>query len=347
MSPRLQVPQHIARPPYADSGKVPPWRPEFQVQDAQARPAREAQPLAPDAHNRVARAPLATRLLTWPPAQGVARMRAAGRLAAEVLNYAGTLVAPGVTTEEIDIVVHEMIIKAGAYPSPLNYGGFPKSVCTSLNECICHGIPDSTVLQDGDIINIDVTVFLDGYHGDTSRTFLCGAVDAQVAALVEATRDALAAGIAVCRPGAPIRDIGAAIHALADKGGYGVCAGFVGHGVGREFHSGPTVVHCRNSEPGVMAVGQTFTIEPMLTLGGTKERFWDDEWTAVTADGSWTAQFEHTLLIVPGGVEVLTMADGTPPVKGLPVPGATPAGAPPAGAKGGAAKSGAKGFGKK
>jgi methionyl aminopeptidase len=245
-------------------------------------------------------------------------MRAAGKLAAEVLNFAGTLVAPGVTTDSIDRAVHAMIVGAGAYPSPLNYGGFPKSVCTSLNECICHGIPDSTVLQEGDIINIDVTVFLDGHHGDTSRTFLVGAVDAQAQALVAATRASLAAAIAICAPGVPFKSIGATIAAHAKQaGGYGIVPSFVGHGVGREFHSGPTIVHCANNEPGVMAVGQTFTIEPMLTIGATKERFWDDEWTAVTHDGSWSAQFEHTLLIVPGGVEVLTMAEGTPAVEGL------------------------------
>jgi methionyl aminopeptidase len=247
-------------------------------------------------------------------------MRAAGKLAAEVLNHAGSLVRPGVTTEEIDAAVHAMIVAAGAYPSPLNYGGFPKSVCTSLNECICHGIPDSTVLQDGDIVNIDVTVFLDGHHGDTSRTFLVGTVDAEAQRLVDVTRQALAAAIRICRPGVPFKEIGATIHALADRHKVSTVPAFVGHGVGREFHSGPTVIHCRNNEPGVMAVGQTFTIEPMLTLGNPRERFWADEWTAVTADGSWSAQFEHTLLIVPGGVEVLTMAEGTPAVEGLPAP---------------------------
>ena len=253
-------------------------------------------------------------------AQGVVKMRAAGKLAAEVLNYAGTLVKPGITTEEIDAAVHAMIVAAGAYPSPLNYGGFPKSVCTSLNECICHGIPDSTVLQDGDIINIDVTVFLDGHHGDTSRTFLVGTVDAEAQLLVDVTRQALAAAICICRPGVPFKEIGATINAIADRHKLSTVPAFVGHGVGREFHSGPTIIHARNSQPGVMAVGQTFTIEPMLTLGNSRERFWADEWTAVTVDGSWSAQFEHTLLIVPGGVEVLTMADGTPPVQGLPSP---------------------------
>ena len=240
--------------------------------------------------------------------QGIVKMRAAGQLAARILDEAATLIVPGVTTDAIDALVHEATVAAGAYPSPLNYGKFPKSVCTSLNEVICHGIPDTTVLMEGDIINVDVTVYLDGYHGDTSRTFLVGAVDPEAAQLVEVTRQALEAGIAVCKPGAPFRAIGAAIHALADQHGFGVCSGFCGHGVGRAFHSGPTILHCRNSERGVMVAGQTFTIEPMLTLTkqGVNARMWGDGWTAVTVDGSWSAQFEHTLLITPTGVEVLT-----------------------------------------
>jgi len=237
-------------------------------------------------------------------------MRAAGQLAARILDQAAELIRPGVKTDEIDALVHEATIAAGAYPSPLNYGKFPKSVCTSLNEVICHGIPDTTVLQDGDIINVDVTCFLDGYHGDTSRTFLVGNVDEDARKLVEVTRQALEAGISVCRPGAPYRAIGAVIHGLADQHGYGVCSGFCGHGVGKAFHSGPTILHCRNTEPGTMVVGQTFTIEPMLTMTkqGVKARMWNDGWTAVTVDGSWSAQFEHTLLITPTGVEVLTLS---------------------------------------
>jgi len=236
-------------------------------------------------------------------------MRASCRLAADILEMAGKLAVPGVRTEEIDAAVHAATVAAGAYPSPLNYGGFPKSVCTSINEVICHGIPDDSVLQEGDIVNIDVTVFLDGYHGDTSRTFLVGAVDAEAAQLVAATEQALEAGIAVCKPGAPFRLIGSAIHAVADRFAYGTCAGFCGHGVGRVFHSEPIILHCRNNELGSMAVGQTFTIEPMLTMtrNGVRERYWDDKWTAVTANGDWTAQFEHTLLITPGGCEVLTL----------------------------------------
>ena len=240
--------------------------------------------------------------------QGIVKMRAAGLLAARILDEAAALIVPGVNTDAIDALVHEATVAAGAYPSPLNYGKFPKSVCTSLNEVICHGIPDTTVLVEGDIINVDVTVYLNGYHGDTSRTFLVGAVDPEAAQLVEVTRQALEAGIAVCKPGAPFRAIGTAIHALADQHGFGVCSGFCGHGVGRAFHSGPTILHCRNSERGVMVAGQTFTIEPMLTLTkqGVNARMWGDGWTAVTVDGSWSAQFEHTLLITPTGVEVLT-----------------------------------------
>jgi methionyl aminopeptidase len=269
---KQHVPPHIAKPPYADSGFLPDMRDDPQI------------------HN----------------AEQIEKMRKAGRLAAEVLDYAESLATPGVTTDFIDQKVHKMIVDAGAYPSPLNYGGFPKSVCTSLNECICHGIPDDTVLLDGDIINIDVTVFLDGHHGDTSRTVLVGNVSDEVRALVKATDDSLKAAIDVCGPGVPIRKIGATIHALADERGYGVVEKFVGHGVGREFHSGPTVRHHRNNDAGSLVLGQTFTIEPMLTIGKTNDKMWRDGWTAVTADGKWTAQCEHTLLVVEGGVEILT-----------------------------------------
>ena len=199
-----------------------------------------------------------------------------------------------------------MIIDAGAYPSPLNYGGFPKSVCTSLNECICHGIPDTTELREGDIINVDVTVYLNGYHGDTSRTICVGKVTDEVQRLVDVTEKSLAEAIKICKPGTPVRKIGATIHAIADEAGFGVVEKFVGHGVGKEFHSGPTVRHHRNNDPGVLVKGQTFTIEPMLTIGRTADRMWRDGWTAVTADGKWTAQCEHTLLITDDGVEILT-----------------------------------------
>jgi methionyl aminopeptidase len=234
-------------------------------------------------------------------------MRAAGALAARVLDYAGTLVKPGVSTDEIDRAVHEMIINAGAYPSPLTYGGFPKSVCTSVNECICHGIPDARRLQEGDIVNIDVTVYLDGHHGDTSRTFAVGAVSPDAARLIDVTERALAAAIAVCGPGVPYRRIGETIHAIADAERVGVVREFVGHGVGRVFHSNPVILHHRNREGGNMSAGTTFTIEPMLTLGAARPKMWGDGWTCVTADGSLSAQAEHTLLVLEGGgVEILT-----------------------------------------
>lgn len=279
VSPPRPVPPSIGRPPYAGSGRIPPWSDLSQVQDA----------------------------------GGVGRMRAAGALAARVLSLAGRLVAPGVSTDDLDAAVHAAIVAAGAYPSPLNYGGFPKSVCTSINEVICHGIPDSTLLQEGDIVNVDVTVYLDGVHGDTSATFLVGAVDPEAVRLVEATRAALEAGIAVVRSGARYSAIGAAIQAVADAHGYGVADGFCGHGVGAAFHSGPTILHAANSEPGVMVAGETFTIEPMLCLtkrGAGRALIWDDKWTAVTRDGSWSAQFEHTLLVTPQGAEVLTRREG-------------------------------------
>jgi methionyl aminopeptidase len=180
--------------------------------------------------------------------EAIAAMRAAGLLAAQVLDFAESIIKPGITTDYIDRQVHKMTIDNGAYPSPLNYGGFPKSVCTSVNECICHGIPDTTELREGDIINVDVTVFLNGYHGDTSRTIYVGAVSEEVQRLVEATDRCLNAAIAICGPGVAVRKIGATIHALADEAGFGVVEKFVGHGVGQTFHSGPTVRLSPNSE---------------------------------------------------------------------------------------------------
>ncbi|KAL8091344.1 hypothetical protein AgCh_033813 [Apium graveolens] len=237
---------------------------------------------------------------------GIHCMRASGRLAAHVLQHAGTLVMPGITTDEIDQAVHQMIVANGAYPSPLGYGGFPKSVCTSVNECICHGIPDSRALEDGDIINIDVTVYLNGYHGDTSATFLCGEVDDEAKKLVQVTKESLDKAISICAPGVEFKKIGKTIHDHADRHHYGVVQQFVGHGVGRVFHSDPVILHFRNNDRGSMVLNQTFTIEPMLTIGSINPVMWDDNWTVVTEDGSWSAQFEHTLLITEDGVEILT-----------------------------------------
>lgn len=272
VSPPRPVPAHIERPPYVNSQKPPGIA------------------SGPEVHDE----------------NGIECMRASGRLAAQVLEYAGTLVKPGVKTDEIDEAVHQMIIDNGAYPSPLGYGGFPKSVCTSVNECICHGIPDSQPLEDGDIINIDVTVYLNGYHGDTSTTFFCGEVDDEAKKLVLVTKESLDKAISICGPGVEYKRIGRTIQDHADKYGYGVVREFVGHGVGRVFHADPVILHFRNNEGGRMMLNQTFTIEPMLTMGSCKPRMWDDDWTVVTEDGSLSAQFEHTILITNDGAEILT-----------------------------------------
>lgn len=272
VSPRLSVPDHIPKPPYVTSQQPPGIA------------------SGPEIHDE----------------RGVECMRASGKLAARVLDYAGTLVKPGIKTDEIDKAVHQMIIDNGAYPSPLGYGGFPKSVCTSVNECICHGIPDSRELEDGDIINIDVTVYLNGYHGDTSATFLCGDVDDEAKKLVQVTKECLYKAISICAPDVEFNKIGKTIQDHADKYRFGVVQQFVGHGVGRVFHSDPVILHYRNNERGRMLLGQTFTIEPMLTIGSTNPVIWADNWTAVTEDGSLSAQFEHTLLITENGVEILT-----------------------------------------
>ncbi|TQD78009.1 hypothetical protein C1H46_036461 [Malus baccata] len=213
---------------------------------------------------------------------------------------------PSITTNEIDKAVHQMIIDAGAYPSPLGYGGFPKSVCTSVNECMCHGIPDSRQLQSGDIVNIDVTVYLNGYHGDTSKTFLCGDVSERIQRLVKVTEECLEKGIAVCKDGASFKKIGKRISEHAEKYGYGVVERFVGHGVGTVFHSEPLILHHCNDQSGSMVEGQTFTIEPILTMGSIDCKTWPDNWTTLTADGSPAAQFEHTILITRTGAEILT-----------------------------------------
>ncbi len=274
ISPMRSVPPLIGRPPYADTGEPPPGR----------EPAVKS-------------------------AEVVERMRVACRVAAEILRDAGTLVAPGVTTDEIDIAVHEATIARGAYPSPLNYHGYPKSVCTSVNEVICHGIPDDRPLEDGDIVNIDVTAYLDGVHGDTNATFLVGEVDKGSRRLVQITRECLDRGIAAAKPGRPLNEIGRAIEHHAHAHDLSVIRTFVGHGIGEQFHGEPSVPHYY--EPRLTTVlepGMVFTIEPMIAMGDHRERIWSDGWTAVTVDGSRTAQFEHTILITDTGNEVLTRA---------------------------------------
>ena len=275
-SPRREVPEHIHRPPYAN--------------DPQGRPGVRESADPKDAAT-------------------LAKMRLAGKAAAEVLALVGAAVRPGVTTDELDAIAHTACIERGGYPSPLGYNGFPKSLCTSVNEVICHGIPDSTVLKDGDIVNCDVTIYLDGVHGDTNATFLVGEVDEASRRLVEVTRECLERGIAAVKPGGRVRDIGKAIQTYAEGEGYGVVRAFVGHGIGRAFHSEPQVYHYDNPQARMeLKPGMTFTIEPMITIGDWHHQMWDDGWTAVTVDRSRTAQFEHTLVVTETGAEILTLA---------------------------------------
>lgn len=237
----------------------------------------------------------------------IAKMRVSCRMAREVLDIAGAMVAPGVLTDEIDALVFAETVKRGAYPSPLNYHGFPKSCCTSINEVVCHGIPDSTALVDGDIINIDVTVYYDGYHGDCSETYLVGAVDKKGRDLVRVTYECLDRAINICKPGVAVNRIGGVIEAHATQHGFSVVRNFCGHGVNSVFHTTPNVMHYKNSDmAGILQPGTTFTIEPMINEGTERNVTWPDDWTAATADGLRSAQFEHTLLITETGVERLT-----------------------------------------
>ena len=238
----------------------------------------------------------------------IERMRQAGRLAAQAVVLAGEHCKPGVTTDDIDRVVHEFLCDHLAYPSTLGYKGFPKSCCTSLNEVICHGIPDSTVIEDGDIVNVDVTAYRDGVHGDTNQTFCVGAVSDEVRLLVDRTREATMRGVKAVAPGRPLNVIGRVIEAYAKRFGYGVVRDFGGHGIGESFHSGLFVPHFDNPRlETVMEPGMTFTIEPMITLGTYKHDMWDDGWTVLTKDRKWTAQFEHTVVVTETGHEILTL----------------------------------------
>jgi methionyl aminopeptidase len=243
----------------------------------------------------------------------IERMRVASRIAAQAMAEAAKHIAPGVTTDELDRVGHEFMLDHGAYPSTLGYRNFPKSLCTSVNEVICHGIPDSTVLADGDIVNIDVTAYLTidgiGVHGDTDATYLVGDVDEESRLLVERTHEAMMRGIKAVAPGRQINVIGRVIEAYARRFGYGVVRDFTGHGIGTAFHSGLIVPHY-DAAPAyatVMEPGMTFTIEPMLTLGTAEWDMWDDNWTVVTKDRRRSAQFEHTVLVTQSGAEILTL----------------------------------------
>jgi len=272
VSARREVPAHIPRPEYVDK----------------PAPARFTGSEVKDADT-------------------IAKMRVAGRLAAQARDLVGSHVEPGITTDELDRIGHEFLCDHGAYPSTLGYRAFPKSLCSSVNEVICHGIPDSRRVEDGDIVNIDITAFLDGVHGDTNATFLAGDVDEESRLLVERTREALERGIRAVKPGRRINVIGRVIESYAKRFGYGVVREFTGHGIGSAFHSGLVVPHYDDAMyDDVMEVGMTFTIEPMLNLGTHEWEMWDDNWTVVTKDGKRSAQFEHTLLVTPDGAEVLT-----------------------------------------
>jgi methionyl aminopeptidase len=272
VSPQRTVPAHIPRPEYV--GKAGPRGGEADVKDAET----------------------------------IELMRVAGRIAAQALEEVGRHVAPGVTTDELDRIGHEFLCDHGAYPSTLGYRGFPKSLCTSLNEVICHGIPDDTQIDDGDIVNVDITAFIGGVHGDTNATFLAGQVGEESALLVERTREAMMRGIRAVAPGRPLNAVGRVIESYARRFGYGVVRDFTGHGIGRTFHSGLVVPHFDDASVSViMEPGMTFTIEPMLTLGTIDYDIWPDGWTVVTADRKRTAQFEHTILVTPDGHEILTL----------------------------------------
>jgi methionyl aminopeptidase len=241
-------------------------------------------------------------------ADTIERMRVAGKLAAEALQEVGRAVAPGVTTDELDRVGHEFLISHGAYPSTLGYRGYPKSLCTSLNEVICHGIPDDTVIENGDIVNVDITAFIGGVHGDTNATFLAGEVDEESRLLVERTYEAMMRGVRAVAPGRQLNVVGRVIESYARRFGYGVVKDFTGHGIGTTFHSGLIVPHFDDPDATtVMEPGMTFTIEPMLTLGSIDYEVWQDGWTAVTKDRKRTAQFEHTVLVTSDGYEILTL----------------------------------------
>lgn len=241
----------------------------------------------------------------------IAKIRRAGRIASQALDLVGRSIHAGMTTDEIDQIGHGFVIAAGAYPSTLGYRNFPKSLCTSVNEVICHGIPDNTVLEEGDIVNVDITAYIDGVHGDTNRTFIVGQASSEITDLVERTQEALNRGIKSVMPGREVNVIGRTIEAYAKRFGYGVVRDFTGHGVGTAFHSGLIIPHYDSAPTynDIIEEGMVFTIEPMLTLGTHEWSMWNDSWTVVTKDHSITAQFEHTIVATANGAEILTRSD--------------------------------------
>lgn len=273
LSPTRLVPPEIELPPYAITGEPDEWD----------------EPLVKDA-------------------EVLERMRRTGQAAGEILRAAAALVAPGVTTDELDAFVHEECIRVGGYPSPLNYRGFPKSLCTSVNEVICHGIPDDRPLADGDIVNLDVTLFREGVHGDTNMTVPVGTIDPLSQRLIDVTRECTERGIGAVRPGAQVNAIGQAIQEHAHANGFEVVRAFIGHGIGQQFHTDLQIPHYyERRATTVLEAGMTFTVEPMISAGTWRHEIWADGWTAVTTDRTRVAQFEHTLVVTDDGAEILTL----------------------------------------
>ena len=286
VGPTRQVHAHIARPEYATTGQ----------------PSQRA--------SRAIRTP-----------DEIEAMRVACRVAADALIEVGSHIAPGVSTDELDRIGHETMVEAGAYPSTLNYRGYPKSLCSSVNEVICHGIPDSRPLREGDIINIDVTAFIQGVHGDTSATFLVGEPDETSVRLVLTAREAMHAGIAVVRPEAKVYEIGRAIESVAIPAGFSVVREFIGHGIGQQFHTSLQIPHYYDPRHDtVLLPGMTFTIEPMINVGSHQLEMWDDGWTVTTKDLQRSAQFEHTVLVTDDGHEILTLPRAGPPAEATVLP---------------------------
>jgi methionyl aminopeptidase len=242
-------------------------------------------------------------------AEDIELIRESGTIAAGAIEAVGAAIAPGVTTDELDAIAHDYVTSHGAYPSTLGYRGFPKSCCTSLNEVICHGIPDDTVIMDGDIVNIDITAYKNGMHGDLNKTFIAGEASEEARLLVERTEEALHRAIRAVAPGRHINVIGRAIEAYASRFNYGVVRDFTGHGVGSSFHSGLIIPHYDASPlfDQLMVPGMVFTIEPMLTLGTINWDMWADGWTVTTKDKALSAQFEHTIVVTETGAEILTL----------------------------------------
>ncbi len=243
--------------------------------------------------------------------QEIEGMRVAGRLAAEVLEMIAPQVRPGITTEELDRICHDYIVnEQQAVPAPLNYHGFPKSICTSVNHCVCHGIPNERPLKDGDIVNIDITVIKDGWHGDTSKMFFVGEPPIRARRLVEITYECLMLGIDQVRPGTRLGDIGEVIQKHAEKHNFSIVREYCGHGIGRVFHEDPQVLHYGTAGTGLaLEAGMTFTIEPMVNAGKRHVKLLPDNWTVVTKDRSLSAQWEHTILVTDSGHEILTLRD--------------------------------------